>query len=511
MTILRYIFTLLEVVLLFNLLIGVHELGHFLAAKWRGLKVDRFAIWFGKPIWKKKINGVEYALGWIPAGGYVALPQMASMEIIEGKGGEPEEKTIEPFAERVGGDLTETKAAALPNVSPLDKIIVAFAGPLFSFALAFVFAVIVWGVGKPSTDSDNSTTIGWVQPEGPAWKAGLRPGDTILSVDDKPVKHFAPPSQDSVTWRIITSTGTNIAIKYLRAGQEAVAYAVPYHRETKWYERKALRQILISPAAKSIIYQVASNSPAALAGLQPEDQVIALNGQEIYSPMKLMSLEDSWSNSPPEPVTLTVKRGSEQFDRTLLAVKPVQPDKSNPSLGILAWRGDATVSLIHPNPLDQIRDSVSQITGTIGALFASKSDIGVQQLGGAVMIIRVYSNLFESEDGWRRVLWFSVILNVNLAMLNLLPLPVLDGGHITLSLIEAIRRRPVSARILNTIQSGFAVMLIGFMIYIAFFDAGDWFRSSRAEREVPVIFAPAALTPVDHSDHGQTINLAPGK
>ena len=85
MTILRYIFIALEVVLLFNLLIGVHELGHFLAAKWRGLKIDRFAIWFGKPVWKKKIGGVEYALGWIPAGGYVALPQMATMEAIEGK------------------------------------------------------------------------------------------------------------------------------------------------------------------------------------------------------------------------------------------------------------------------------------------------------------------------------------------------------------------------------------------------------------------------------------------
>ena len=85
MIILRYIFIALEVVLLFNLLIGVHELGHFLAAKWRGLKIERFAIWFGKPIWKKKINGVEYALGWIPAGGYVALPQMATMEAIEGK------------------------------------------------------------------------------------------------------------------------------------------------------------------------------------------------------------------------------------------------------------------------------------------------------------------------------------------------------------------------------------------------------------------------------------------
>jgi regulator of sigma E protease len=490
MTILRYIFIALEVVLLFNLLIGVHELGHFLAAKWRGLKVDRFAIWFGKPIWKKKINGVEYALGWIPAGGYVALPQMASMEIIEGKGGELEEKTIEPFAERVGGDLKETKIDALPNVSPLDKIIVAFAGPLFSFSLAIVFAFIVWGVGKPVNGSDNSTTIGWVDPTGPAWKAGLRPGDTILEIDGQPVKHFAPPSQDSVTWRIITSTGTNIAIKYLRDGKEDIAYAVPYHRTTQWYERKALRQILIAPAAKAVVYEVASNSPAAQNGLTNGDEIIALNGRKIYSPVALLSLEDSWSNTPVQPVTLTVKHGDNQFDRTLFAVKPLQPTNGTPMLGIMAWQGDTNATLVHPNPLDQIRDSVGQITGTIGALFAHKSDISVQQLGGAVMIIRVYSNLFESEDGWRRVLWFSVILNVNLALLNLLPLPVLDGGHITLSLIEAVRRRPVSARILNTIQSGFAILLIGFMIYIAFFDAGDWIRSSRADHEQPIVFAP---------------------
>src|SRR6266487_5806928 len=85
MSILKVILTVLEALLALNLLIFVHELGHFWAARWRGMKVDRFAIWFGKPIWKKKINGVEYALGWIPAGGYVALPQMATMEMIEGK------------------------------------------------------------------------------------------------------------------------------------------------------------------------------------------------------------------------------------------------------------------------------------------------------------------------------------------------------------------------------------------------------------------------------------------
>ena len=472
MTILHYTFIALEVVLLFNLLIGVHELGHFLAAKWRGLKVDRFAIWFGKPIWKKKIGGVEYALGWIPAGGYVALPQMATMEAIEGK---PEDAAAE---------------APLPNVSPLDKIIVAFAGPLFSFALAFVFAVIVWGVGKPTNGADNSTMVGWVDPSGPAWKAGLRPGDTILEVDGQPVKHFAPPAQDSVTWRIVTSTGTNIAIKYVRDGKEDIAYAEVYHPTTHWYERKSLRKVLISPELKSVIYGIASNSPAAQAGLTNGDEIIALNGQKIFSPVTLISLEDSWSNTPPQPITLTVKRGDSQFDRTLLAVKPAQPTNSTPLLGIMGWQGDTNTTLAHPSPLDQIKESVGQITGTLSALFAHHGDIGVQQLGGAVMIGRVYYNLFQSEDGWRRVLWFSVILNVNLALINLLPLPVLDGGHITLSLIEAVRRRPVSAKLLNIIQSGFAMLLIGFMIYIAFFDTGDWIRSARADREVPVVFAP---------------------
>jgi regulator of sigma E protease len=196
------------------------------------------------------------------------------------------------------------------------------------------------------------------------------------------------------------------------------------------------------------------------------------------------------SNTVVRPLTLTVRRGGEQFNRELLPVKPLLPTNAFPLIGIMSWQGDTNITLVHPNPLDQVSASALQIFNTFGALF-SKSEIGVQQLGGAVMILRVYSNLFQDEDGWRRVLWFSVILNVNLALLNLLPLPVLDGGHITLSLIEAVRRRPVSGKILEKIQSGFAALLIAFMLYIAFFDTGDWLRSARADREVPVVFAPA--------------------
>lgn len=470
MSFVKFVFILLEVLLLFNLLIFVHELGHFLAARWRGLKVDRFAVWFGKPIWKKKINGVEYALGTIPAGGYVSLPQMASMEAIEGK--------------------SESSDQPLPPISALDKIIVAVAGPLFSFLLAALFAVLVFAVGRPVNADDHSTRLGWVDPDGPAWKAGLRPGDVILAIDDHPVSHFTAASQDSITWRIITSEGPTISIRYLRDGKEHLAQAVPYKRPTKWYERKALRQILVAPVNKATIYDIATNSPAALAGLQRGDEVVALNGQRIYSPIAVLYAEDLMTNGPIKPVALTVRRGTQEFQRDLLAEKPLQPAGSGPSFGITAWQANTNMTLSHPSPLAQLSEGTGQIFATLGAVFSHKSDVSVQQLGGAVMIIRLYTNLFESPDGWRLVLWWSVVINVNLALLNLLPFPVLDGGHVVLALFEAVRRRPVSAAVLQYLQTGCAVVLIGFMLFLAFYDTGDWVRSARKSHEQPVVFAP---------------------
>jgi regulator of sigma E protease len=186
LSILRFIGVLFLVVMMFNIMIVVHEWGHFLAGRWRGLYIDRFQIWFGKPIWKKTYNGVQYGLGSIPAGGFVSLPQMAPMESIEGK---------------VDG---EAPTKQLPPISPLDKIIVAFAGPLFSFLLAVVFAVIVWAVKKPVTEAVGTTTVGSVLADSPAAKAGLKSGDQITYVDGQKVVRFQGMDK-SIMWTIMFS------------------------------------------------------------------------------------------------------------------------------------------------------------------------------------------------------------------------------------------------------------------------------------------------------------------
>jgi regulator of sigma E protease len=529
LNILRVGLIVVEVLLIFNLLIIVHELGHFLAARWRGLHVDKFGVWFGRPILKRTIGGVEFSLGWIPAGGFVLLPQMATMEAVEGKAG--------------------VSGSDLPPIKPLDKIIVAAAGPLFSFLLALVFATIVWIVGRPMAEADTTTVIGYVAPDVPAAKAGFKPGDKILEVDGHPVTRFNG-MVDSIGWYVVRSEGATIPFKVQRGDQTLTIDSGFERPETSGWERKSLRQVGLQPAITPIVAKVAPDSEAAKAGLEANDEIVDIGGQKIYylkqisewaqqhagQPLPLTVIRDGHSfhvdmqpgrlvisgvieNSPadvaklqkgdkiialndqqifdidainqyvdanPDKVlTLTVQRGNQTV---AVRIRPAIPDrpiaqegKAHPIIGFytgentdgITWDAGGKMTTAHISPIEQVFAGVETITNTIGALLSPQSDIKLQHLSGPVMIMRTYYLLFQSEFGWQLALWFSVVFNINLAIINLLPIPVLDGGHILLAILEAIRRRPLNIRVLEVLQGACAILLIGFMLYVSFYDVQD--------------------------------------
>jgi regulator of sigma E protease len=466
-TALNIIILIFVVVMLFNIIIFVHELGHFLAGKWRGLKIDRFQIWFGKPIWKKEYKGVQYGLGWIPAGGFVALPQMAPMEAIEGG-----DKDREP----------------LPPITPLDKIIVAFAGPLFSILLALAAAVVVWGVGKPK-DFVPTNTIGFVLKDSQAEKAGIRPGDEIIAVNGEEAKGFAG-SLESITERIVLSSGDQIEFTIRRAGvDKPFVLKSGFDRpESKWFQRSSLRQVGMAPAGPAVIASIIKNSPAEKVGLQKGDQILSVDGDKLYSDIQLTQyLKDKDFKR----VTLEVKKsGGEIVSVEIAPEKPSQPSGRDPMLGV-AWdpNSDIDVRIVHPNPFVQVLDSLKMMWVTITKVVDPGTSIGVDHLSGPVGIGQMLYALLQTEEGWRRILSFMVLFNVNLAVLNMLPFPVLDGGHITLAILEKLFGKPVQMKTLEIIQTVCALALISLMLYVTSKDIGDKFgRGGGSAKEIE--FAP---------------------
>lgn len=476
--ILRFVGILFLVLMIFNVMIIVHEWGHFLAGRWRGLYIDRFQIWFGKPIWKKTYNGVQYGLGTIPAGGFVSLPQMAPMESIEGK--------VE--------DESGTPIKDLPPITPLDKIIVAFAGPLFSFLLAVVCAFVVWAVKKPVSEAVGTTTVGYVAEGSPAEAAGIRVGDIIHTVDGQGVSRFSGMNR-SIIWTIISSAHKDIDIELERPGEGNVKLTVVRPAEVTeaklegswWHQawsyvsrRPSLRTIGIGPMISPVVAGLRKNSPAIDAGLRKGDRIVSIDGKAVRSSDEVSGMQ--WEAG--KEYTLGVERGRNTLDLTVLPRVPEQHGE-RALLGVeLSHEGVRT--LVRENPVVQVVDSFNAIVRTLKAVFTPKSDVKAGHLSGPVGIMGTYYDLFKDPEGWRLALWFSVLLNVNLAILNLLPFPVLDGGHIVMASYEWITRRAISIRFLEVVQTAFVLLLFGFMAFVTLKDVGDRLPSGDSTKAPPV-------------------------
>jgi regulator of sigma E protease len=456
------------VVMFFNVMIFVHELGHFLAGKWRGAYIDRFQIWFGKPIWQKKIGGVQWGLGWIPAGGFVSLPQLGDMQGIEGEADIP--KDLKPL-------------------KPLDKVIIAAAGPFASLLLAYFFAVLVWVVGKPVGELP-TTTIGYVPADSPAAQAGLLPGDSIRAIDGQPVEKWMG-NMEGVRELVAMSEHEKITFTIDRpqadgSVQQLTIVSGYRQPETKWWQRTAMRQVGISPAAPTIIGDIIPGSPAEQAGLVKGQQITRLNGTPVYSPVPILELTEKGA-----PVELTLRNadGSEVTTTLTPAVPTNWQGKEGacPIMGF-TWGGrDRELKTEYPGVQTQINQSFRWMGETLAKVAAPGSSVGMEHLSGPVGIGNYLYQMLEAENGWKLILWFAVVLNVNLAVLNILPLPIVDGGHVVLGTLEIIFRRPVGGKLLEWIQSGFIFLLLFFFVFVTFKDVGDMVgKDSDAAAKLPM-------------------------
>lgn len=458
--ILSNLWSVLLITVFFGGSIFVHELGHFLAARRRGLIVERFSIGFGPKIvsWKGK-DGVEYRLSWLPLGGYVALPQLADMRGIEGE--------------------SRADLAAIPPPSYATKMIVFGAGAFFNIIFAFVLACIVWGVGQPTTTSLNSTRIGVVSPTikladgsevtSPAVEAGLQIGDVIRAVDGKSVDTWIGFIQTLAAGAGRTTDNRREAILSIdRAGQSLNITVYP-----RLAGEDGFRMIGVDPADTLIVGRTLPDSPAASAGILAGDVLLTVDGQPAASVEQFIALVQKSAGAA---VTLAVQRGAHTVS------VPVTPrlgkNSSGQSLFLVGIEYRNPFIIIHPSPFKQLADHATMTWRVLTGLLNPASDLGPSKLSGPVGIARGFHSMAQVDI--RLVLWFTILVNVNLAIFNLLPIPVLDGGHMAFATVGKLRGRPLPAQFIATAQSVFMVILFTIIIYVSSYDIRRWIRDSRA-------------------------------
>jgi regulator of sigma E protease len=431
----HYIYIAAGVIFLFGAAIFVHEFGHYWVARRCGLKVEAFAIGFGPKMFSWTRNGIEYSVRWIPAGGFVKLPQMVTASAIEGEAKEE-----------------------VPPAPPLSKILVAVAGPVMNVLFAFAIATLIYFIGLPV--AVNPSVIGYVDPASPEAKMGIKEGDRIVAIDGKPVKSWEEVYNSTI---LALTNVLPVTIQH-----QAPAGTPP---KTDTYDLKAevnnlvgLKTLNLDPHDLLVIKEIQSGEPAEVAKMKAGDEVVGFAGMPISSRQQLISLIQKRGG---EPTPIVVKRDGQ---RLTLNVTPFTDKSSNKSrLGVMFSAGTDIYEIEHPTPWAQVKGVVVQVYDTVTALAHShESGVKASDLSGPVGILGVLAVQWNTD--YRLALNFLVLLNINLAILNMLPVPVLDGGHILMAVIERVRRRPLGVRFVESTTTVFAGALILFMLYVTFYD-----------------------------------------
>ena len=532
-----------------------HELGHFLAAKWRGMHIDAFSLGF-RPFWRKKINGVEYRLGWLPFGGYVELPQVDATDAM-------------PKA----ADGTE-----LPRARAIDRILTAVAGPLFNILSGLLIACFVWWIGMPQDSPKmREITVLSVDPAGPEYAAGLRPEDKIIKINGEPF--FSTWAQ--FVSKILFSIG-KVELEVIRDGKPVTISYTPVDNpnapgrlrseKIAWPFFRPLIPLELVPE---------KDSPAEKAGIRPGDYVVAIDGMPIIDFDEFLFAINLAGD---HPIKMTLRRGGENVDVTVrpepvtpspgpefsrymtgifmqpgdekggVVIAGVMPYSAALAAGLkagdrllavdgrkiaspaefsetisrlkgtpfqLTWERDGkeqtatlaarlitphtigvTISLLdHPTPIQQfvstldmsyksLRGILVRLGNRLG-LTEQTSTLKPSHMSGPLGMGLVLFNSVKSASLISGI-YFVVVISFALAIFNLFPLPVLDGGHILFGFVEIIFRRPLPVVVVKVLSTIFVTLLISLMLYVTFFDGKRIYHSIFPERDsVPTVTEPA--------------------
>jgi regulator of sigma E protease len=441
-------------VITIGILVFIHEFGHFAAAKLTGMRVDVFAIGFGKRLFGwNKITGftfgdlakdwdgqgnTDYRLSLLPLGGYVKIAGMV------------DESFDTAFADK------EPQPYEFRAKPTWKKVIVISAGVFMNLLLAFI---IFWGAnyfkGKQVTDT---TTLAYIEQQSAADSAGFKTGDKILAINGKKTNSW----EDVRTFIFINTLGEDLKVKLLRNSQ-AQTINVPRNK----IPDEELQQVLflMPEGVYAAVGEVVEKSPAENAGIKAGDIFLEVNNQQVFTSNQVIELV---SSNPEKEIPIKIVR---EKDTLTLQATPSADGKIGIVLGHF-YTGGVThkefgfFESFYYAYMDIV--NMTQLTfSMVGKVFSGDVEFG-KAFGGPVKIAQIATR--SAESGFSNFLFFLALLSLSLAIINIMPFPVLDGGHLAIILIEGVTKREIPIKVKIAIQNAGFVLLLLLMAFIIYND-----------------------------------------
>ena len=425
-----------------GVLVAFHELGHFLAARWVGVKVLKFSLGFGPKLFGRQMGETEYLLSAIPLGGYVKL-----------FGEDEAEATTQ-----------EDRARSFAHKGLWGKVLIVAAGPGFNFILAYFIFAGWLATGTPlfvPTFQDLTPDIEAMVPGSPADIAGIQVGDRVSRVNGEAIS-----TRTELFDAVAKSNGQALTLEITRDGQIKTVKVTPTAAPGQQSSSREPGYYLGVEESPPLVTSVMQSSPAAKAGLQTGDHVVSIDGLTIHTWSQMTGIV---KESPNRQLQIEVLREGHRISLSVTpTVEKAMVNGQSVDIGKIGISGPGRSIMRSSTPLLSLYDGLGATWGwteltVIGLYKMIVGDISSKNIGGPLTIANISGE--AASQGASSVVFLIAILSINLGVLNLLPIPILDGGHLLFFLIEGILRKPLGERQREIAQQAGLVLLVGVMIF----------------------------------------------